>query len=143
MIVGGYRHVLPHKDPNWRYFHLACLVTLAANFLSNYMRAVLTDPGTARSATYGRLLLAARGNGQISAADCDLQQEGSLTAQTLSDPDILRRRVDPFDWSFCLRSRLLKPPRAHFDGVTNQLVVNFDHYCVRQDHFVQLFDTAL
>ena len=32
-------------------------------------------------------------------------------------------------WSRCPKSGVLKPPRAHFDSASNQLVLNFDHFC--------------
>jgi hypothetical protein len=37
--------------------------------------------------------------------------------------------IGPNDWSYCNRSGLPKPPRSHFDHVTNSLVLNMDHYC--------------
>jgi len=37
--------------------------------------------------------------------------------------------IGPNDWSYCNRTGLPKPPRSHFDHVTNRLVLNMDHYC--------------
>ena len=36
---------------------------------------------------------------------------------------------DPFEWTYCWKSNGPKPPRSHFDSVTNKLVLNMDHYC--------------
>ena len=32
-------------------------------------------------------------------------------------------------WTTCPRTGVLKPPRAHFDSVHQQVVMNFDHWC--------------
>lgn len=37
--------------------------------------------------------------------------------------------LGPQDWSYDDRTRMPKPPRAHFDSVTKALVLNMDHYC--------------
>lgn len=37
--------------------------------------------------------------------------------------------LGPQEWGFCYRSNQAKPPRAHFDHVTNTLVLNMDHFC--------------
>lgn len=37
--------------------------------------------------------------------------------------------LGPLEWGFCLKSYKPKPPRAHFDNVTQNLVLNMDHYC--------------
>ncbi len=37
--------------------------------------------------------------------------------------------LGPYDWSYDDRTKLPKPPRAHFDSVTKALVLNMDHYC--------------
>lgn len=37
--------------------------------------------------------------------------------------------LGPYDWSYCIRSQLPKPPRSHYDHVTQSLVLNMDHYC--------------
>eukprot|EP01045_Picozoa_sp_COSAG04_P022131 COSAG04_NODE_2460_length_4086_cov_3.975671_1_plen_361_part_00 len=131
MISEGCRHVLPHKAPAWRPVHLACMAILALNFFFNYSHAVMTDAGTPARPAYARLLREASEAGLVSAADHEAQLSGSLSLETLAEPGIaLRRPSEPFRWSFCRRSGLLKPPRAHFDGVTEALVLNFDHYCV-------------
>lgn len=43
--------------------------------------------------------------------------------------EVMRAIVGPYDWSYCARSRLAKPPRSHFDQVTKSLVLNMDHFC--------------
>jgi hypothetical protein len=131
MIVEGCRHVLPHKDPAWRFLHLLALALLAANFAFNYTRAIRSNPGAADSDAYHRLLLAALDSGHVAAADYEQQRHGGLDIHSLSDPAMALAGAGPFDWSFCPRSKRLKPPRAHFDSVTQQLVLNMDHYCVR------------
>ena len=131
MITQGIAHVLPHKAPAWRPAHLLCMALLAANFFFNYTHAILTDPGTADQSSYDRLLRHARDAGLVSSQDYERQQLGALSLATLEDPQFALPAEDPFAWSFCRRSGMLKPPRAHFDGVTNQLVLNMDHYCVR------------
>mmetsp|Transcript_11892 Transcript_11892/g.22273 ORF Transcript_11892/g.22273 Transcript_11892/m.22273 type:complete len:617 (+) Transcript_11892:204-2054(+) len=37
--------------------------------------------------------------------------------------------LGPYDWSYCERTQLPKPPRSHYDHVTQSLVLNMDHYC--------------
>ena len=37
--------------------------------------------------------------------------------------------MGPYDWSYCERTELPKPPRSHYDHVTKSLVLNMDHYC--------------
>lgn len=37
--------------------------------------------------------------------------------------------MGPHEWGFCTKSNQPKPPRSHFDSVTQQLVLNMDHYC--------------
>jgi Uncharacterized protein containing DHHC-type Zn finger len=37
--------------------------------------------------------------------------------------------LGPYDWSYCDRTQLPKPPRSHYDHVTQSLVLNMDHYC--------------
>ena len=37
--------------------------------------------------------------------------------------------LGPYDWGFCDKSKMPKPPRSHFDFVTKSLVLNMDHYC--------------
>mmetsp|Transcript_15603 Transcript_15603/g.23381 ORF Transcript_15603/g.23381 Transcript_15603/m.23381 type:complete len:466 (-) Transcript_15603:62-1459(-) len=37
--------------------------------------------------------------------------------------------IGPQDWTYHDRTRMPKPPRAHFDSVTQTLVLNMDHYC--------------
>jgi palmitoyltransferase len=37
--------------------------------------------------------------------------------------------MGPHEWGFCDASNEPKPPRAHYDQVTRQLVLNMDHYC--------------
>jgi len=37
--------------------------------------------------------------------------------------------MGPNEWGFCIISNQPKPPRAHFDHVTRNLVLNMDHYC--------------
>ena len=38
--------------------------------------------------------------------------------------------MKPFEWSYCARTKQLKPPRAHYCHTTKRLVLNLDHYCV-------------
>ena len=35
----------------------------------------------------------------------------------------------PTEWGWCAHTNQPKPPRSHFDYVTNTLVLNMDHYC--------------
>ena len=127
----GIVHVLPHKAPSWRPVHVLAMLLLAVNFFFNYTRAILADPGAAGGPSYERLLRHARDAGLVSSQDYERQQRGALSVSTINDPMFALPAEDPFSWSFCQRSGKLKPPRAHFDGVTNQLVLNMDHYCVR------------
>jgi hypothetical protein len=131
MIAMGIAHVLPHKAPAWRPVHVLAMMLLAANFFFNYLHAILTDAGSPGGPSYERLLRQARDAGLVGCQDYERQQLGALSLATLQDPDFALPAEDPFGWSFCRRSGKLKPPRAHFDGVTNQLVLNMDHYCVR------------
>ena len=131
MMTMGIAHVLPHKAPAWRPVHVAAMMLLAANFFFNYSHAILTDAGSANGPTYERLLRQARDAGLVASQDYERQRLGMLSLATLQDPQFALPTRDPFGWSFCRRSSKLKPPRAHFDGVTNELVLNMDHYCVR------------
>jgi hypothetical protein len=131
MMTMGIAHVLPHKAPAWRPVHVVAMMLLAANFFFNYSHAILTDAGSAGGPSYEKLLCQARDAGLVDSQDYERQQLGVLSLATLQDPQFALSVEDPFGWSFCRRSSKLKPPRAHFDGVTNQLVLNMDHYCVR------------
>jgi hypothetical protein len=44
-------------------------------------------------------------------------------------PEPLWLTMSPTEWSFCRKSGLPKPPRAHYDHVTKSLVLNMDHFC--------------
>ena len=35
---------------------------------------------------------------------------------------------DAYEWTYCSHSGKEKPPRAHYDHVTEKLVLNMDHY---------------
>lgn len=35
----------------------------------------------------------------------------------------------PYEWMYCHRTNAPKAPRAHYDHVTGQQVLNMDHYC--------------
>ena len=35
---------------------------------------------------------------------------------------------DAYEWTYCSQSGKEKPPRAHYDHVTEKLVLNMDHY---------------
>ena len=37
--------------------------------------------------------------------------------------------LNPYEWSYCYHSNLIKAPRAHYDHVTQCLILNMDHYC--------------
>jgi palmitoyltransferase len=37
--------------------------------------------------------------------------------------------MSPFEWGYCAITQQPKPPRSHYDNVTNTLVLNLDHYC--------------
>uniref|UniRef100_A0A7S1BUC8 Palmitoyltransferase n=1 Tax=Corethron hystrix TaxID=216773 RepID=A0A7S1BUC8_9STRA len=38
-------------------------------------------------------------------------------------------RLGPTEWGHCTRLDIPKPPRSHYDHITNALVLNMDHYC--------------
>ena len=39
---------------------------------------------------------------------------------------------DAYEWTYCVHTGKEKPPRAHYDHITEKLVLNMDHYwCVR------------
>jgi FMN phosphatase YigB (HAD superfamily) len=35
---------------------------------------------------------------------------------------------DAYEWTYCSHTGKEKPPRAHYDHVTEKLVLNMDHY---------------
>ena len=35
---------------------------------------------------------------------------------------------DAYDWTYCSHTGKEKPPRAHYDHITEKLVLNMDHY---------------
>jgi palmitoyltransferase len=37
--------------------------------------------------------------------------------------------LGPYEWGYCSMSHQPKPPRSHYDHVTQRLVLNLDHYC--------------
>jgi len=37
--------------------------------------------------------------------------------------------LGPLEWGYCGSSKQPKPPRSHYDHVTNALILNLDHYC--------------
>lgn len=129
MIQQGFAYVLPAKAPSWRWLHLAAFGYIALLFFFNYGMVILSDPGSPKSASYRQLLRAAVVKGIVHPDDARRQLEGVLTEGSLVDQDLLLPPDDPYEWVFCRYSRSLKPPRAHFDKVTRQLVLNMDHYC--------------
>jgi hypothetical protein len=62
------------KDPARQWLHLLVLALLASNFAFNYFRAITTDPGSAASPAYARLLRSARDAGLVSACALQLPQ---------------------------------------------------------------------
>jgi hypothetical protein len=64
-----------------------------------------------------------------SAPNLDHQQQKIITQrppQSITRPWMI---LGPYDWGYCEKSNLPKPPRSHFDFVTRSLVLNMDHYC--------------
>ena len=53
-----------------------------------------------------------RDAGLVSSQDYERQQLGALSLATLEDPQFALPAEDPFAWSFCRRSGMLKPPRV-------------------------------
>ena len=84
---------------------------LALNFAWNWLACVVSDPGSAGSADYERLVRESR------AAGIALPSGGAA------------QEPDQFAWSVCRKSGWPKPPHAHFCRVTQQCVLNYDHYC--------------
>lgn len=68
-----------------------------------------------------------------------IQRRGTSSSEepsSLSTPESQPRPVirtwmllGPLEWGYCSFSHQPKPPRSHYDHVTKQLVLNFDHYC--------------
>ena len=133
-------------------------IFLGINILFNYTLCVFTNPGTHDSKPFLQLVEMARENEDLKlfhrkpandrsfcsnsegielrkrvdkAEATDSPKYGSKTinAEDVSFFDSEGEDDDPFGWEFCSKSNSPKPPRAHFDRVTNKLVLNMDHYC--------------
>jgi len=37
--------------------------------------------------------------------------------------------LGPLEWGYCANTQQAKPPRSHYDHVSQSLVLNLDHYC--------------
>ena len=90
---------------------------LALNFAWNWLACVVSDPGSAGSADYERLVRESR------AAGIALPSAGGPLEPGAA------QELDQFAWSVCRKSGWPKPPHAHFCRVTQQCVLNYDHYC--------------
>lgn len=70
----------------------------------------------------------------ITPAQCQnwKQEFESLMVQRIQAASGTRTRswmlLGPFEWGYCPHSQLAKPPRSHYDHVTQSLVLNLDHY---------------
>ena len=49
---------------------------------------------------------------------------------------------DAYQWTFCRHCGEPKPPRAHFDHVTERLVLNMDHYWYGQSWSILISNCA-
>mmetsp|Transcript_5702 Transcript_5702/g.8268 ORF Transcript_5702/g.8268 Transcript_5702/m.8268 type:complete len:520 (-) Transcript_5702:58-1617(-) len=63
----------------------------------------------------------------------NILDNGKVDANTIANtiPTIPRPWMlcGALEWGWCERSKLPKPPRSHYDHVTQSLVLNLDHYC--------------
>ena len=132
----GFTLVLPRiaAPYTWRWsLQIAGCLTLLANCIFNYLAAALTNPGTADSDIFGKLIMEAQVRGAVSPEAVRHPELQPIAADQYGEvvPDdrawVVQR---PEEWGYCPRSGALKPPRAHYCHVRKALVLNMDHYCV-------------
>ena len=105
------------------HVHAVNALFLFANIAFNYIMGVATDAGTPASNMYKRLL-------EIQPALPARGPDGAYPEELLAKTRVQVGGVPhPCAWRICKRTGMPKPPRTHFDKVSQTLVVGFDHYC--------------
>lgn len=70
---------------------------------------------------------------QEEVASCKAKHIEALKAARKKHPNSNTVRswilLGPLDWGYCEKTQQPKPPRAHYDKISQQLVLNMDHYC--------------
>lgn len=103
----GLLHVIPTQLSTSQYqqtFANLFVVWGVTNVFLRYLFAVLTNPGTPHSSAFKKLVF---------------ERE---SVPPLSNHPLMR-------WGTCKRTQLDKPPRCHYDSVSANLCLNFDHWC--------------
>jgi len=108
----GFVYIIPAeiKSPSLQWSVRGFLCLGVFNICARYLFAVGTNPGTPSSRVYERAL-----NARI------VKEEDDLSGPS-GPPSLLT-------WSRCKKTGSAKPPRAHYDSVNRELVMNFDHWC--------------
>mmetsp|Transcript_2477 Transcript_2477/g.3568 ORF Transcript_2477/g.3568 Transcript_2477/m.3568 type:complete len:388 (+) Transcript_2477:72-1235(+) len=122
------------------YVHTTFAYFLAFNILFNYALCVFTNPGNTNSKHYKRAVREGKEMGLIPSIDLEAMgsekgkdkvprpRGATQQMQSYSGPNIFDP-VDPTEWRVCGRSKVIKPPRSHFDAVSGKIVLNMDHFC--------------
>jgi hypothetical protein len=105
----GYFYIIPYqcKSLYSRTLAYVFLTVGLINLIARYVYAVGTNPGTPNSAVYARL---------------KRSRDNEKPEERIKQPSLLA-------WTKCRHTGIPKPPRAHFDSVNKQLIINFDHWC--------------
>lgn len=136
LLFLGLHYVLPmvvRRATAAYYLHCLFVVWGTFNLVSRYILAVFTNPGTDTSSSYKRLVEDWRRRCEAREEDRRRKSARRRDAATRDKKNVEEEREGPppplMSWTMCPKTNLPKPPRAHFDSVTRQLVLNFDHFC--------------
>lgn len=90
----------------------------------------ISAQGTSDSPAFQELVQAALRSGALT-------EEAVRNPSSLASPELEAEYgrgawvlQPPYAWGYCSRTLKLKPPRAHYCGVSRALVLNMDHYCI-------------
>eukprot|EP00750_Incisomonas_marina_P032509 INCI9200.6.p1 GENE.INCI9200.6~~INCI9200.6.p1 ORF type:complete len:344 (-),score=28.62 INCI9200.6:450-1481(-) len=121
----GFGILLPAKDTSWSWTWILRGIFgsfLTVNVVYNYVACVMSDPGSHKSPLFERALREGYARGAI------VDPQGASASRRAAQKGGWMHR-GPFEWGVCRETNKPKPPRSHFDNVTNKLVLNMDHYC--------------
>lgn len=129
--------MMKHKHPDSVasvYLHMVWVAWILFNILFNYACCVLTKHNDSTYQTVVRQLAIASGMSYPETTD-DLRLYKNRVAELLA----ARVRgnsgarawmlLGPYEWGYCNYTNTPKPPRSHYDHVSQQLILNLDHYC--------------
>ena len=128
---------LKHANNLWRvYLHSTWVIWLVFNILFNYACCVFTKHNDNTYQTVLRQLATASRLEYPETTEA-MQLYKNRISELLtsrlraSNNNNVRtwQLLGPFEWGYCSYTHTPKPPRSHYDHVSQQLILNLDHYC--------------